>query len=184
MRELVFIIAGILLLNCCVRHSNKVEYKNTYTDQNKQLDLAKLEIYKLNGGNNCDCTAIVHVDRERKDTVSIFSLQVKTDTIVSYQDTTFYYFSFWAEGYLDVNSIFTPNKPFPECAFYYGVGYIGESETPFKALISESFYSLYGLDIDAKELDLTFKKCLYENRHVLNKWLEEYTKKKTIDKEK
>lgn len=139
--------------------------------QKKQVELAMLEMYKLNSCCDCDCTAMIYKNNGDVDTMNVLSANVKIDTIEYLSDTTFYYFSFFDQDSSEYTQVYTVKKPFPECLHYYAIGYIGEENTPFKALIFENGYYIYEDDVGRSQRDSVFKQCILKNKSNLCEFL-------------
>lgn len=176
MRMLLSFTLPLFFMSC----SSSEEYPKIITKLGKQeqFNLAKIEAYKLNSCCECTCKGLVYLKNSQKDTVNIISLNIKLDTLITNSDTVFYHFSFFGENLSEDVEVFTHGKVFPECAYYYAVGYIGESTEPFKALINESAYSLYGIDIIQGSIDSSFQVCLTKKDIKINDWLRNYLKSK------
>ncbi|MEZ4964315.1 MAG: hypothetical protein R2791_03660 [Saprospiraceae bacterium] len=172
MKILLLFVFPLFFMNC----NSPDEFPKVITDlgKQKQFNLAKVEVYKLNACCDCTCTGLLYLDSLRVDTINILSLDVKMDTLIINGDTTTYLFAFFSRNPFGEAYPFTSGKIFPECAYYYAIEYIGESITPHKCYIAENAFSIYGIDIIQEELDSSFQVCLTKKSIRINDWLQNH----------
>lgn len=156
-------------------------------DRNEQVDYAKYLLYKANLYLNCNCKAIkVSGNSENKrDTLSVLSLDIALDTTMVFNDTVVYYFNYLKRDIHNEN-LFVLSSPYNGCSHYNGVAFSTNSDSTFNPiylLIQEkSFVPLTPEKLN--EITIGFKKCAVDTDVNVNPWLKSYLKNQALPRNK
>lgn len=153
----------------CSKKNKNIEL----SDLQRNIENAKLEMYKVNTRYDCNCQAIVIQNKnnlDKRDTVSIFSLDLKIDTMYERSDTLVYLFSYYnKEGERIFTVINNEKNRYP---YFYGVEFLKTEKEPTRFLIAESSYIDRSSIENWSQMDSMIQNCAIQNKAVLNEWLE------------
>lgn len=152
-------------------------------NRSEQTEFAKYLLYKANSYLNCDCKAIKvsHHSEDKRDTLSVLSLDIIPDTTLIFNDTIVCYFNYFKKDAYDKKFIVLSN-PYNGCEHYYGVAFSTNKDSafiPIYLLVQEN-YVVQLTPEKLNEISIGFKKCAFDVDTNVNTWLKSYIKRSNL----
>lgn len=136
--QFVIVFIALLCTTHCSQRRVKYEYPALIVEHNleREYDLAKCQIYKLNSNNNCNCMGLVYNQNGSTDTIKLLHSVVQLINISFHLDTITMFFDFSYNN----NSVFAIPDMNYECYGPIGIVFLRELFYPAYAIVGHKAY--------------------------------------------
>lgn len=171
-----FFLFFLLFFGCDSQSQEYPEEIVKYSLEN-QFDAAKLEVYRMTGGQVCDCRGTTDLmrDNEKGESVLLLESNLKLIDFSNIRDTITYTFKFETTDQTgQPQEIQIIPQGYTDCSGFFQMVFQGKSLAPFKAIVEGGATYDYLSDPSLNSLiNKNFLECIGNNK-INNPWLKKY----------